>query len=178
LSQINPAWARFALAEADVAKLPGGRLAPDAEVRLILGDGTRHPARGRINFAASQVDVKLGTRQMRAEFENGAAQLLPGQFVRVEVLVNRPQTAYLLPQTAVLQNEKGHFVFALDGGNKAAIKQITVGEWLGSDWTVLGGLAPGDRVVLDNLFKMQPGVTVQPIAAEAAATAAPAPAKP
>jgi len=165
ISQIHPVWARFALAESDVAKLPGSRLGADAEVRLILGDGSRYPARGRINFSSSQVDARLGTRQMRAEFENTAGKLLPGQFVRVEVAVNRPQASFLVPQSAVLQNEKGHFVFTMDGENKAAVRPITVGEWVGDDWTVLSGLKPGDRVVLDNLFKMQPGVTVQPLAA-------------
>jgi membrane fusion protein (multidrug efflux system) len=165
ISQITPAWARFALAEPDVSKLPGGRLGPDADVHLILDDGSRYPARGRINFSASQVDARLGTRQMRAEFENSGGQLLPGQFVRVEVSVNRPQPTFLVPQAAVLQNEKGHFVFALDAENKAAVRPVTLGEWAGDDWTVLGGLKPGDRVVLDNLFKMQPGVAVQPLAA-------------
>jgi len=165
ISQITPAWARFALAEPDVSKLPGGRLGPDAEVRLILGDGSRYPARGRINFAASQVDARLGTRQMRAEFENSGGQLLPGQFVRVEVSVNRPQPTFLVSQAAVLQNERGHFVFTLDGENKAAVRPVTMGEWVGDNWTVLSGLKPGDRVVLDNLFKMQPGVAVQPLAA-------------
>ena len=165
ISQINPVWARFALAELEVAKLPGGRLGADAEVRMILGDGSRYPARGKLNFAASQVDARLGTRQMRAEFENSGGRLLPGQFVRIEISVNRSQPAFLVPQAAVLQNEKGHFVFTLDGESKAVISPITVGEWVGADWTVLSGLKAGDRVVLDNLFKMQPGVAVQPLAA-------------
>ncbi len=168
ISQIDPVWTRFALSEPEVSKLPGGRLGGDAEIRLILGDGSRFPTRGKINFSASQVDARLGTRQMRAEFENSGGRLLPGQFVRIEVSVNRTQPAFLVPQAAVLQNEKGHFVFTLNGENKAAVNPIAVGEWVGEDWTVLSGLKSGDRVVLDNLFKMQPGVAVQPLAADAA----------
>ena len=163
ISQISPVWVRFSLAEPEVAKLPGGRLAADADVRLALGDGSRYAGRGRINFAASQIDLKTGTRQMRAEFDNRDTRLLPGQFVRVEIAVPRPQAVFLVPQLAVLQSEKGNFVFVLDPASKAAIRPIQVGEWVGSDWVVLSGLNAGDRVVLDNIIKMQPGVTVRPV---------------
>ncbi len=163
VSQITPAWVRFALAESDLAKLPQGTLPADAQVRLVLGDGSRYPAPGRINFAASQVDLRLGTRQMRAEFDNPQRRLLPGQFVKVEIAVARPKPVVLVPQIAVLQNEKGHFAFALDASGKATIRPLEVGEWVGSDWVVLSGLNAGDRVVVDNLVKMQPGVTVRPV---------------
>jgi len=163
ISQISPVWVRFSLAEPEVVKLPGGRLPADADVRLVLGDDSRYPVRGRINFAASQIDLKLGTRQMRAEFDNPDGRLLPGQFVRVEIAVQRPQPVFLVPQPAVLQSEKGHFVFVVDAAGKAAVRPIQVGEWAGSDWVVLSGLNNGDRVVLDNIIKMQPGVTVRPV---------------
>jgi membrane fusion protein (multidrug efflux system) len=166
ISQISPVWVRFALAEAEVARLPGGRVGADAEVRLVLGDGSRFQGgesggKGRVNFAESRVDQRLGTRQMRAEFDNPGGQILPGQFVRVEVSVNRPQPVFLVPQPAVLQNERGYIVFTLDAEGKAAPRPIQVGEWVGGDWAVLGGLKAGDRVVLDNLMKLQPGVPVQ-----------------
>ena len=163
ISQITPVWVRFALAEAEVSKLPGANLPPNSEVRLALGDGSAYPLKGRINFYASQVDLRLGTRQMRAEFDNPGRVLLPGQFVRVQITVARPKPVFLVPQVAVLQNEKGHFVFALDASGKASIRPVQVGEWVGPDWAVLGGLNAGDRVVIDNLFKMQPGVTVRPV---------------
>jgi membrane fusion protein (multidrug efflux system) len=182
ISQISPVWVRFALAETEVAKLPGSRVGPDAEVRLVLGDGSRYPLRGRINFAESRVDARLGTRQMRAEFDNPQGQLLPGQFVRVEVSVNRAQPVVLVPQSAVLQTDKGHIVFTLDAEGKVAPRPIKVGEWSGSDWIVQDGLKSGDRVVLDNLMKLQPGVKVEPVKEQekpqgAAAKAAPAEAK-
>jgi membrane fusion protein (multidrug efflux system) len=66
----------------------------------------------------------------------------------------------------VLQSEKGYIVFALDPSSKVTVRPIQVGEWAGSDWVVLGGLNPGDRIVADNLFRMQPGVTVEPVKAE------------
>jgi membrane fusion protein (multidrug efflux system) len=171
ITQLSPVWVRFAFADSELAKLPGARLPGNAPVRLVLADGSRYGREGRINFTASQIDARLGTRQMRAEFDNPQGTLLPGQFVRVEVAVARPPV-FLVPQAAVLQNEKGQFVFTLDAAGKAAIRPVRTAEWVGSDWVVQSGLAAGDRVVTDNLFKLQPGVAVQPL--EGAAQAAPA----
>jgi membrane fusion protein (multidrug efflux system) len=163
---------RFALAEPEVARLPGARVGADAEIRLILGDGSTYPGRGRLNFAESRIDQRLGTRQLRAEFDNpsdaAGGRLLPGQFVRVVVSVNRQQPVFLVPQSAVLQTDKGYVVMTLDAENKVAPRPVQVGEWSGSDWIIQSGLKPGDRVVVDNLMKLQPGVTVSPIADQAA----------
>jgi len=41
---------------------------------------------------------------------------------------------------------------------------VQLGDWIGSDWMVLGGLAAGDRVIVDNLLKLRPGVPVSPLA--------------
>ena len=82
---------------------------------------------------------------------------------------------FLVPQTAVIQTEKAFLVFTLDNESKAASRPVQVGDWIGSDWMILGGLNPGDRVILDNLLKVRPGAVVSPQApAEAKAAAAPA----
>ncbi len=165
INQVNPIWVRFSLSESDLAKLPAGRLGRTAtsDVQLILGDGTRYPGKGRLNFTATQIDPKLGTQQLRAEFDNAGERLLPGQFVRVRIIGGQRENVYLVPQPAVLQTEKGHFVFVDDNG-KAAIRPVTTGEWSGSNWVILSGLNSGDRIIVDNLLKLRPGspVTIAP----------------
>ena len=77
--------------------------------------------------------------------------------------------------TTSRSREKTFLVFTLDKENKAAARPVEVGDWVGSDWMILSGLKPGDRVVLDNLLKLRPGATVSPQApAESKAVAAPA----
>jgi len=166
ISQVDPIWVRFSLAESDLAKLPQRRLASGAkaEVGLLLPDGTRYPVKGRINFAATQIDTRLGTQQLRAEFTNAKGQLLPGQFVRVQLVAGQRDNVFLVPQTAVMEAEAGYMLFVLDKEGKAALRPVQLGDWIGSDWVVLGGLASGDRVVTDNLLKLRPGVAVSPIA--------------
>jgi membrane fusion protein (multidrug efflux system) len=93
--------------------------------------------------------------------------------VRVQIVAGQRENVFLVPQTAVLQNEKGYTVFALDAEGKASIRPVQTGEWVGTDWTILGGLSAGDRVVVDNLLKLQPGMKVTPAALP---TPSPAPA--
>ena len=181
INQVDPVWVRFSLSESDLGQLPQRRLVSGApvEVRLTFPDGTRHPGKGRLNFAATQIDPKLGTQQLRAEFDNAKVQLLPGQFVRVQLVAGQRDNVFLVPQTAVMQAEQGYFVFVLDKDSKAAIRSVQTGGWLGADWMILGGLAAGDRVIVDNLLKLRPGSPVSPLAPAEVKTVerGPAPAK-
>ncbi len=175
INQVTPIWVRFSLAEADLAKLPEGRLsrATPVGMELLLPDGTPYPAKGRLNFAATAIDTRLGTQQLRAEFDNPRQQLLPGQFVTVRITAGERDNVFLVPQAAVVQTEKGNLVFIVDGDGKAQARPVKTGDWIGKDWTILSGLNAGDRVIVDNLLKLQPGVPVtEATPAQAAAPAA------
>ncbi len=174
INQVNPIWVRFSLSESDLAKIPSGRLGGSGavEVQLLLPDGTRYPGKGRLNFTATAIDTKLGTQQLRAEFENAKQQLLPGQFVRVQITAGARENIFLVPQAAVMQTEKSFLVFVVDAENKAALRTVQMGDWVGADWMVLSGLNAGDRIIVDNLLKVRPGSPVTPNAPAAAAPAA------
>lgn len=162
--QLNPLWVRFSLAESDVAKLPGGRLTPGAVtgVELVLPDGSVYPKPGKLNFLASNIDPVLGTQQLRAEFDNREGQLLPGQFVRARLLLGEREGVFLVPQSAVLQTEQGNLLMTVGPENKVAPRPVQTGEWRGKDWVVLGGLKAGDKIIVDNLMKLRPGMPVAP----------------
>jgi membrane fusion protein, multidrug efflux system len=182
INQVNPIWARFSLSESDLAKIPSGKLRGNGavEVRLVLPDGSLYPGKGRLNFTATSIDTKLGTQQLRAEFDNPSQVLLPGQFVRVRITAGARDNVFLVPQSAVMQTEKNFLVFVVDAENKAALRTVQMGDWVGSDWTVLAGLNAGDRVIVDNLLKVRPGTSVSPNAPStgAAGTSAPTPTAP
>jgi membrane fusion protein (multidrug efflux system) len=177
INQVTPVWVRFSLAEGDLAKLPDGRLNRSTPVvmELLLPDGSPYPLKGRLNFAASAIDTRLGTQQLRAEFDNPRQLLLPGQFVTVRITAGERDKVFLVPQAAVVQTEKGNLVFTVDAEGKARATPVKTGDWIGKDWTILSGLNAGDKVVVDNLLKLQPGapVTEAPPAAAAAPAAAP-----
>lgn len=162
--QTNPIWVRFSLGESDLAKFPAGRVtAKDVKgVELIQGNGQKYVNPGKLNFLASNIDTTLGTQALRAEFDNTGGQLLPGQFVRVRLITGERQGAYLVPQSAVLQTEMGTLVMTVGPENKVAPRPVKAGEWYGKDWVILGGLNAGDKVIVDNLIKLRPGMPVAP----------------
>jgi len=154
----DPMWVRFALSEAEYSRLRNSSKA--TEVTIELADGKAYPEKGRLNFAGSTVDATTGTVQMRAELPNPGRLLLPGQYVRVRVVAGTQQ-AIVVPQTAVLQNETGRFVWVAGDDGKAVPRNIRAGQWLGGDWVVLDGLKAGDTVIVDNLARLRPGTPVQ-----------------
>ena len=162
--QMNPIWVRFSLGDSDLAKLTGGRATQKniSGVELILPNGAVHDKTGKLNFLASNIDLTLGTQQLRAEFDNADSQLLPGQFVRVRLLTGEREGMFLVPQAAVIQTEQGPIVMLAGAEDKVAPRPVQLAEWRGKDWVVTGGLKAGDKVIVDNLMKLRPGAPVAP----------------
>lgn len=160
--QINPIWVRFGLSASDTARLPGGRLDPEqkTDVELLLPNGQVYDQPGQLNFLSMFIDPKLGTQQMRAEFLNPANKILPGQFLKIRLTTGRQENVYLVPQAAVMQNERGFMVWTVGPDNKVVPTPLKMGAWSGKNWIVLSGLKPGDRVVVDQIIKIRPGATV------------------
>lgn len=171
LTQVNPIWVRFSLAEPDFARIRGAERR--TEVKLLNQDGTVAAGNGRLNFAGSTVDPKLGTVQLRAEFPNPALKWLPGQFVKLQILAGEQQ-AFLVPQAAVVQTEQARLVWVVTPDGKANMKPVQTSNWIGANWIVTGGLQAGDAVIVDNLIKLRPGAPVQPHAAGAPSQQPPA----
>lgn len=163
VNQITPIWVRFSLSDNELAQL-GGPLtqANVKEVRLILPSGEEYAKKGQMNFAASSIDPELGTQQLRAVFENADKRLLPGQFVRIHVVTGKKDGVFVVPQTAVITNDQGKFVYVANAKNEAAIRPIVAGNWVGKDWVVLSGLEVGDKVIVDNIIKIRPGAAILP----------------
>lgn len=181
IHQTQPIWVRFALGESDLARFPNRRVtARDiAGIELVLPDGSVYARRGKLNFLASSIDTTLGTQQLRAEFDNPDLALLPGQFVRARLLTGERSGVFLVPQAAVTQTDQGALVMTVGAENKVTPRPVRTGEWRGKDWVILEGLKAGDKVIVDNLIKLRPGMPVSPKGpGEPPANAAAAPAKP
>jgi len=174
--QLSPIWVRFSFSDNELAQL-GGRLTEQnvQHVTLVLPDGSEYGQRGKLNFAASQIDPLLGTQQLRATFENNDQVLLPGQFVRARVTTGQRDGVFLLPQTAISSSDQGRFVYVVNENNEAAVRPVVVGDWVGKDWIVLEGLNTGDRVIIDNIIKLRPGAAVTPNVAGEKTEGAPTP---
>ncbi len=159
LTQVNPIWVRFSLAEQDFNAIRGSERT--SKVQLVANDNTVAADNGKLNFSASTVDPRLGTVQLRAEFANPTGRWLPGQFAKVRILAGEQQ-AILVPQAALLQNDQSRIVMIVGPDGKAQSRPVTVANWLGSNAIITAGLKDGDQVITDNLVKVRVGTAVQP----------------
>lgn len=160
ITRTDPIWVRFALSEPEYGQLrEAGERA--SKVTVTLPDGSDYARSGKLNFTGSTIDGKLGTVQLRAEVPNPSLQLLPGQFVRARVEIG-VRDAFVVPQAAVQQTQLGRFVWIVDDADRVSQRIVQTGGWLGQDWIVREGLQSGDRVAVDNVMRLSPGMKVAP----------------
>lgn len=135
-----------------------------AVVRLKLEDGSTYPIEGRFQFADVNVDPNTGSVTLRARFPNPQGLLLPGMFVRAELVEGTRNNSILVPQQAVSRDERGRPVtWAVNRQDKLERRLLNAPRTIGSDWLVLDGLRPGDRVVMTGPPTMQPGMPVHSV---------------
>jgi len=143
------------------------RLPPDDRVtlELMLVDGVVYPHTGSISFADIQVDPITGSTRVRGEFPNPDGTLRPGQFVRGRVTgIVRPD-AVTVPRQAVVQSPSGVAVMVVDDAGIVQPRPVRLGEWIDTEVVVLSGLSAGDRVIVDGIQRVGPGVRVTVTAA-------------
>ena len=133
---------------------------PDqARVKLLLEDGTPYPLEGTLKFSDVTVDPSTGSFILRMVFPNPKHILLPGMYVRAVVQEGVVDSAILVPQQGVSRDPKGNPVaLIVDGEGKVEQRMITVDRAIGDKWLVSSGLAPGDRVIVEGMQKVRPGV--------------------
>jgi membrane fusion protein (multidrug efflux system) len=160
--QLDPMWVNFSISENEMLKyrddIAAGLLRfpanNDFSVHLILADGTPYSESGQIDFANPAFNTETGTFLVRATFANPKGTLRPGQFVRARVAGAIRPNATLVPQRAVLQGAKSHFVWVVDNDSKAHQRVVEVGEWQGDNWFVSDGLKAGERIVVDGALRV------------------------
>ena len=183
---LSPMWVNFSISENELLRyreqVTRGllRFPPDNmfDVTVILADGSVYPQQGRIDFTNPAFSSETGTFLVRAVFANPAGTLKPGQFVRAKVSGAVRPNAILVPQRAVLQGAKSHFVWVLDKDSKPHQRVIDVGDWHGDDWFVNEGLKTGERVVVDGAIRVSSDAQIKVVSAPPGNAAPATPAAP
>lgn len=141
----------------------GGGLDPNTlKLSLRLANGTDYGTPGRIEFIENEIDPQTGTVAARAVFPNPRHILLPGQFVTLYVQEKDAPSLPVVPQTAVLQDREGRFVYLLGKDNIVSQQRIHTGARVGNGWAVTKGLDGGEQVVVEGIQRLAQGMTVQP----------------
>lgn len=165
---LSPMWVNFSLSENEMQKsrdqvskallrLPRGE---KFIVEIVLVDGSIYPYTGEITFAEPSYNAQTGTFLIRASVNNPAGVLRPNQYVRARLKGAIRPNAILVPQRAVQQGSKGHFVWVVGKENKVEQRPVAVGDWQGDDWFIFEGLRSGEKVVTDGGLTLRPGMSV------------------
>ena len=153
--------------------------ARDQPVTILLEDGTRYGHDGRLAFSEVTVDPGTGSYGIRVVVPNPDNLLLPGMYVRAIVSGSTREGALLVPQQAIARDPRGNPMAMVVGkDDKVEQRAVQVSRTVGDKWLVDGGLAAGDRVIVEGLQKIRPGAPVQATEAGAQPPAAAAPSQP
>ena len=185
VSVLSPMWVNFSISENEMSRIrdqakKGLVKLPDqgsfvVEVELV--DGTIFDNTGRITFTDPSYNPQTGTFLIRASVDNPKGQLRPNQYVRARIKGATRPNAILVPQRAVQQGGKGHFVWVVGDGDKVEQRPVDVGDWYGDEWFIDEGLRSGERVVVDGAIRLSQGalVKVTPYVPKTPAPTTPAP---
>ena len=132
----------------------------DVIVKVSLGNGAYYPHEGRIDFIDVSVDRATDTVLARSTIANPDGALIDGQLVTVHLEAAKPQERVMVPQSAILADKDGTYVFAVADG-KAVVRRVKLGKAVGADMSVESGLEAGEQVVVQGIERLQPGMAVQ-----------------
>ena len=201
VSQLDPLYVDVTQSSTEVLRLKSdmanGRFQRSgdeaARITLKFEDGSLYPHPGKLQFSGVNVNPGTGAVTLRAVVPNPDGLLMPGMYVRTVLEAGVNEQALLVPQQGVTRDSTGSAnVLLVDAQNKIERRRIKIDSAVGNRWQVVGGLAAGDRVVVDGLQRikagdkvnaievaLQPSASASPQAAQgvqAASSPAPAPA--
>jgi membrane fusion protein (multidrug efflux system) len=161
---VDPMYVSFPVSQREFLSIDTRRSANDKgaplTVRIRFSDDSVYPQTGKIDFVDVRVDRATDTVLVRATFPNPNDRLIDGQLVKVAVEAEKPIDKVLVPQTALIVDQQGPYVFVVADG-KAAVQRVTIGGEQGAYAIIAGGLRGGEQVVVQGMESLRPGAAVQ-----------------
>lgn len=158
----DPMYVTFPVSQREFLALKTNRLPADGQAPLVslrFSDGSTYEQKGRVDFVDVSVERATDTVLVRATLPNPAGKLLDGTLVRVAVQADKSEEKVLVPQAALIADQQGSYVFAVEDG-KAVVKRVKVGAEAGSYVAIEQGLVGNEQIVIQGLQNLRPGVPV------------------
>lgn len=164
LVQVTPVNIRFPVSERDLLTMFGSvkGVREKAELRIRTADGKMHDGWTELLLVDNKTDTSTGTIAIWFSADNTDQKLIPGGFVTVYLSEKTPDKLPFVPNTAVMTDRKGNYVYVLDGENKVSRRDVELGPLVELNQTIASGLKKGERVVATGTHKTRPGLIVAP----------------
>jgi len=159
--QLDPIYVYFNVAERDIPQILKQQNIKPLTFSMVLPDESKHPEDGTIDFVNNQVDVTTGTITLRGIVSNTSKTVIPGQYVKVQLLLEEQPDTLVVPQQAIGDQQGDTYVYVVGSDNKVEFRNVTAGSNYGEMRVVEKGVSAGEKVVINGLQKIKPGVTVK-----------------
>jgi RND family efflux transporter MFP subunit len=159
ITQLDPITVAFTLPESSLPALLAAQKRGKIEVQTLPG-ADLPPVKGQLSFIDNTVDAASGTIRVKAEFDNRATTLWPGQYVNTRITLQTLKNAVVIPQNAIITNAQGTFVYALEKDDAPRLVPVQRVVGVGVDAAV-SGLSGRERIVTDGKQNVRPGVKVR-----------------
>ncbi len=165
VSQVNPILFRCAIAEAEYLRLTrrspqSGKPARQTNVELILADGTVFPHIGHLDAVERAVDAATGTLTGQFTFPNPERLLRPGQYGKARFAPEVKEDALLVPQLAVQEIQGLYSVMVVKSDATVEQRMVKAGDRVGNSWVIESGLKPREKVIVEGIQRVRPGIKV------------------
>jgi RND family efflux transporter MFP subunit len=159
ITQLDPITIAFTLPEASLPALLAAQKRGRIEVEATPGADLK-PVTGVLSFIDNTVDPAAGTIKVKAEFANRETTLWPGQYVNTRVTVQTIKDAVVVPQSAIITNTQGTFVYVLDADHSA--RQVPVQRLYGAGTdAAVSGLSGNEQIITEGKQNVRPGGKVR-----------------
>ncbi len=163
VSKVDPLRVLYQLGEQEYLELERDPAMKNAELELVLSDGTVFPHKGRVLLTGRNVDVRTGTIAAIGLFPNPGNVLRPGQYAKVRAVVKVREGAILVPQRAVNEMQGAFQIAVVGPDDKTEVRKVRAAERVGSLWVIEEGLRAGERVVVEGFSRVKTGSPVSPV---------------
>ncbi|MCD8025050.1 MAG: efflux RND transporter periplasmic adaptor subunit [Candidatus Gastranaerophilales bacterium] len=164
---VDPIYVKYSLDSGLFNQMKENEIIPNSKqntpikVEVTLPDGTVYDKTGVADFSDNTISETTGAITLRATFPNPDAVLIPGDFVNVRVYSNKVLTRIAVPQSAVLQDTSGRYLFVIDENNVAHKRVIVTDGQKDDNWIILSGINADEKFVSSGVMKVRDGITVK-----------------
>jgi multidrug efflux system membrane fusion protein len=160
INQLRPIYVTFAIPEASLPAIKTHMANGKVNVAASK-EGNPATETGTLTFVENAVDSATGTIKLKAVFENPAAGLWPGEFVRVAVRLNESDNVVVIPLASIQTGQDGKFVFVVKADMTVEARPVTAGRTFGREIVISKGLNAGETIVTEGQLRLVPGSRVQ-----------------
>ncbi len=162
LTQLQPIFMVFTLPAQYLGEIQTQQAKGQLTIVALDRDNVTPLDEGKLSVIDNQIDTTTGTIRLKGTFANEKLNLWPGQFVNTRLLLSIRSNSIVVPASVVQRGPDGPYAFVVGESNKVAMAKLKVGKMDRGEALIDEGLSPGQPVVVDGQYKLQPGAIVRP----------------